>query len=357
MKKINLRNVRGITLIALVITIIVLLILAGVTIATLTGNNGILTRANEAKEKTEEAEIEEEIKLAWNSCTIDNYTETGDEDFYTVENLNKYLNGNGEITSLFKDDDIYTISYTPYNSSDIYLYNIENNEVTFLGLNLGKLAIISKNVNKIGSYVSIDANGDGIKEKYRILYCDDDNKTHLALNRTTPNKYNPIQLGYQNTEESTKKFIYDTSYKFTSKELEESSIPEELKTLNYGKNQIVDTFQITMTLDDIQTVLSAKGFKEQLSIKAPANGSPIADWWDPKYFSAYDTDNLIRVGYYFVAEYYGHPNNTYYFWRCAYGIDCANVNNTESFRPVIILNYDVDIISGKGTIDDPYILD
>ena len=39
----------GITLIALVITIIVLLILAGVSIATLTGENGILTRANDAK--------------------------------------------------------------------------------------------------------------------------------------------------------------------------------------------------------------------------------------------------------------------------------------------------------------------
>ena len=41
----------GITLIALVITIIVLLILAGVAIATLTGDNGILTKAQNAKEK------------------------------------------------------------------------------------------------------------------------------------------------------------------------------------------------------------------------------------------------------------------------------------------------------------------
>ena len=46
------KNTRGITLIALVITIIVLLILAGVTIAVLSGENGILTRAAEAKEKT-----------------------------------------------------------------------------------------------------------------------------------------------------------------------------------------------------------------------------------------------------------------------------------------------------------------
>lgn len=50
-----LREKRGITLIALVITIIVLLILAGVTIATLTGENGILTKASEASQKTEVA--------------------------------------------------------------------------------------------------------------------------------------------------------------------------------------------------------------------------------------------------------------------------------------------------------------
>ena len=45
-------NNNGITLIALVVTIIVLLILAGVSISMLTGKNGILNRAVEAKEKT-----------------------------------------------------------------------------------------------------------------------------------------------------------------------------------------------------------------------------------------------------------------------------------------------------------------
>ena len=44
---------KGITLIALVITIIVLLILAGVSIATLTGQNGLLTKAQTAGEETE----------------------------------------------------------------------------------------------------------------------------------------------------------------------------------------------------------------------------------------------------------------------------------------------------------------
>ena len=53
----------GITLIALVVTIVVLLILAGISISMLTGQNGILNRATEAKEKTEKAQIDESDKM------------------------------------------------------------------------------------------------------------------------------------------------------------------------------------------------------------------------------------------------------------------------------------------------------
>ena len=47
------RKNKGITLIAVVITIIILLILAGISIATLTGKNGVLNKVKEAKEATE----------------------------------------------------------------------------------------------------------------------------------------------------------------------------------------------------------------------------------------------------------------------------------------------------------------
>ena len=63
---------KGITLIALVITIIVLLILAGVSIAMLTGDNGILTQAQNAKNKTAEAEAEERADLEDQNVLIDN---------------------------------------------------------------------------------------------------------------------------------------------------------------------------------------------------------------------------------------------------------------------------------------------
>ena len=60
-------NNKGITLIALVITIIVLLILAGVSIAMLTGNNGILTQASTAQKNTDRENAIERINVALQS--------------------------------------------------------------------------------------------------------------------------------------------------------------------------------------------------------------------------------------------------------------------------------------------------
>lgn len=60
----KLKENKGVTLIALVVTIIVLLILAGISITMLTGESGILNRANKAKEMTENAKTEELINLS-----------------------------------------------------------------------------------------------------------------------------------------------------------------------------------------------------------------------------------------------------------------------------------------------------
>ena len=77
-----------------ILNIIVLLILAGVTIATLTGENGILTKAQEASEKTKQANTEEQVQLAVVGSM-------GTDGILNLENLNKeleqigaYYNGN-----------------------------------------------------------------------------------------------------------------------------------------------------------------------------------------------------------------------------------------------------------------------
>ena len=65
------KNNKGITLVALVITIIVLIILVTISISVLTGENGILTKAEKAKNQAIEAEEKEQISLAYSTVMTD----------------------------------------------------------------------------------------------------------------------------------------------------------------------------------------------------------------------------------------------------------------------------------------------
>ena len=79
---------KGITLIALVVTLVVLLILAGISIMMLTGQNGILTRANQAKENMGTAQTEELVKLSVTDALTQGLGSLTDE------NLKSSLNNN-----------------------------------------------------------------------------------------------------------------------------------------------------------------------------------------------------------------------------------------------------------------------
>lgn len=63
MRNKKLKNNKGITLVALVVTIIVLIILAGVSINLILGENGIITKAQEAKQLQEQAKSSEEVEM------------------------------------------------------------------------------------------------------------------------------------------------------------------------------------------------------------------------------------------------------------------------------------------------------
>ena len=82
------RKNKGITLIALVVTIIVLLILAGISINMLTGQNGILKRAGEAKRRTGEAQERENIQVAITSAQTEDFAK---ESEITDETLRKEI--------------------------------------------------------------------------------------------------------------------------------------------------------------------------------------------------------------------------------------------------------------------------
>jgi len=70
------KNNKGITLIALVVTIIVLLILAGVSIAMLTGENGILGRASESSWKSQLGGAEDTVNVYVANYLTDYYAVT-----------------------------------------------------------------------------------------------------------------------------------------------------------------------------------------------------------------------------------------------------------------------------------------
>ena len=84
----NMKN-KGITLIALVVTIVVLLILAAVSISMLTGENGIITQAQDARDKTGQASAEERVNVEVNGS----FDETGN---LSIPLLNENLKNNIE---------------------------------------------------------------------------------------------------------------------------------------------------------------------------------------------------------------------------------------------------------------------
>ena len=106
---------RGITLIALVITIIVLLILAGVSIAMLTGQNGILTQAQKAKTTTDNKSAEEKVKLAVMAARSQSENASLDLEKLTTEVTTNYggqVEGGTFLATVTIDGKSFTVSST-----------------------------------------------------------------------------------------------------------------------------------------------------------------------------------------------------------------------------------------------------
>ena len=124
-KKEKSKRIEGITLIALVITIIVLLILAGVSIATLGGNNGIIARAKSAKTKTEEAQAEEEMMLISNEWEM--YKKMCEAEG-KAPNVEEFLKNNFKEGQYKKEDGKYKITTDDGNEIEID----ESGNITYL---------------------------------------------------------------------------------------------------------------------------------------------------------------------------------------------------------------------------------
>ena len=112
MEKTKRNNQKGITLIALVITIIVLIILAGISIMMISGQDGILSRAGNAKEINIAGQEKEQIQLAYSAALIDT---KGTK--ITAENFQTELNKYAEATVTENADGSFNIVFTKTNNS------------------------------------------------------------------------------------------------------------------------------------------------------------------------------------------------------------------------------------------------
>ena len=105
---------KGITLIALVVTIIILLILAGVSIAMLTGNNGVLTQAKSAKENTRVGEVQEKVKLAAQAALTDNLGNGIEKEKFQEELNNMFTQGEQVGLEYDETNKKYTVTVDKY---------------------------------------------------------------------------------------------------------------------------------------------------------------------------------------------------------------------------------------------------
>ncbi len=168
---------KGITLIALVITIIVLLILAGVAIAMLSGENGILKKAAEAKTKTEEGQEQEKERLA-----------TMELETYFLTNNLKYKCSNGYITGFTAGEEKVEkfeeiLKPIGYKVTSKYEYNMSTHTGEYIPINesekkdmiMATGMIVEKDDNKLSTVVFGDFNCDGkvdaTDRSYFLAYC------------------------------------------------------------------------------------------------------------------------------------------------------------------------------------------
>ena len=160
MKNMN-KGQNGITLIALVVTIIVLLILAGISISMLTGQNGILNRAIEAKEKTQVANEKETVNMAAMEALTEGKGTVTKE--ILTKTMKSYLGKNDiELTGngpwqYVGSDGAYTIGASGKVAQGwVYVYdNTQEAKEAPVGVTNGKITL------NIGDYINYNPGNEG----------------------------------------------------------------------------------------------------------------------------------------------------------------------------------------------------
>ncbi len=375
MKKI-LKNTKGITLVALVSTIVILLILAGISISALT-NTGIFQKAKEAKQKSDDAALDQNTKLDEYEKELDQYLpqklidkvndgtiKVGDYISYTpdgasteniLQELATYSGSKNEYTTStltqeidketglkwrvldVKDGKVRLISDRP-TTSKITLSGAKgyNNAVYLLDktcktlYNNSKLASNVQNlkIEDIQDYLAYDytqyTNSNVDTGKYG-------GTKEYEANKNYPNIFAKEKTGWVN------------GIKGTELNLSEQTTPiNETKTTASEKIKITQTYWYkTMSANDFDGENKEMYYKLFIN-----NGSNYPAYWMSSRCVLANSD----IAYFIVRIVYSgdvSAHDLYYSSGNENSGDCA-------FRPVITLNSNVQVTSGNGTESTPF---
>ena len=174
----------GITLIALVITVVILIILATISINFLFGENGLVTRAQQATQLAEEASATEDMGMYLASIQME---ETQNENFRLADYLSNNVGNNGLEDFINQGNGYGDVSYNGHN----FLVNLEDYTFTYLGKSNGtvnrRLEQVLGNNNESVPGISMVEAGEIETEDlgWRVLSVNKDGSVNLIANRNT----------------------------------------------------------------------------------------------------------------------------------------------------------------------------
>ena len=377
MKK-TFKNSKGITLVALVITIIILLILAGISISALT-NTGIFQKAKDAKQKSENAALDQNTKLDEYENELDKYLpkqlvdkvndgtiKVGDYISYTpdgasTENILQELatySGNTDSTKNttstltqeidketglkwrvldVKDGKVRLISDRPTTSTITLVGAKGYNNAVYL---LDKTCKTLYNNSKLASNV----------QNLKI----EDIQDHLAYDYTQYTNSNVDTGKYGGTKEYTPRNYPDifakektgwvNGIKGTELNLSEQTTPiDEINTTANGKIKITQTYwKKTMSANDFN------GDSKEMYYKLFINNGEKnynAYWMSSRCVRANSDRAPFSVRYVDSGDVYAYA---------LYNSDGDEGSGDYAFRPCITLNSNVQVTSGNGTESTPF---
>ena len=330
----RLKQGTGITLIALVLTIIVLLILAGVSIAMLTGDNGILTQAQKAKMSTELSSYKEQVELfkleqtSKNNGFLDESLTAGKSNlFYNTQPVEEQ--GKGTIRDVIKN-----ISDEYFEKIEIIkgelLINTKDNEEIKLALSLGirvnpydivdgvllstgnNLALVDENgaitipdnVTKIGEGAFANVSGlktiiipGTVKEIADNAFSSNQTLENVIMNEGTE------KIGKSSFESCSSLKNINLPNTLTSigamcfyscKNLTDITIPDQIKTINSMCFSMCTNLE-NITLNEGLLTIGQRAF-ESMPISSISIPSTVVDISDNAFSNNTNLENIILQG-------------------------------------------------------------